>query len=53
LLVDELVHIEEDRIALLLRQAHTHDFIGELAGVLRGSSLLLAGQGQGVLHVAA
>ena len=52
LAVEILVHIEQDGVALLLRQAHTHDFVGEPAGVLRRSRFLLATQGQRVLHLA-
>jgi hypothetical protein len=52
LLVDEFVGIEQDGIALFLGNRHGDDFIAEPAGRLRGSSLGLAGQGQGVLHLA-
>jgi hypothetical protein len=53
LLVDEFVGREDDRVALLLRDRHADDLVLELAGVLRGGGLLLAGQRQRVLHVAA
>ena len=53
LAVDELVGREHDGVALLLRDGERGDFVLELAGVLRGSGLLLAGQRQRILRLAA
>jgi hypothetical protein len=52
LAVDELVGVEHDRVALLLRDAHAHDLVLEEAGVLRRGGLGLRGVGQRVLLLA-
>ena len=53
LLVDELVGREDDRVALLLRDRERHDLVLEAAGFLRRGGLLLRGQRQRVLLLAA
>ena len=49
LAIDVLIAIKYHRIALTLRDDHRHDFILELASILRGSRFSLAGDGQLIL----
>ena len=53
LLVDELVGGEDDRVALLLRDRERHDLVLEAAAFLRRRRLLLRGEGERVLLLAA
>ena len=48
-----LVGVDDDRVALLLRDRHRHDLLGEAAGFLRRRPARLAAGGEGVLVGAA
>jgi hypothetical protein len=48
-----LVGVEDDGVALLARDLHRHQLVGEAAGGVGGGPALLGAQGEGVLVGAA